>query len=143
MSARMKIINAIFSVVIAGGFIFIIFFTTFYRLPIHKWEYFTLNYTFIVIGVYYFLQSLFAIINNRCFIPSLKKKADYLPIVAIQIIGYHEKPEIFISILTNIKNFTYPKNLIHRVVLCLDGYDSQNTEMLKVFKEIFPTAVSL
>ncbi len=123
MSQKVKIINAVGSLVIAGGFVFIIFFTTFYKLPIRKWEYFTLNYTFIIIGLYYLLQSLFAIINNHCYIPSLKKNADFLPKVAIQIIGYHEKPEIFISILTNIKNFTYPKFLIKRVVFCIDGYD--------------------
>ena len=123
MSRIGKIINTVCSLVIGGGFGFMIFFTTFYKMPIRKWEYFTLNYTFIIIGLYYLLQSLFAIINNRCFIPSLKKKADYLPKVAIQIIGYHEKPEIFISILTNIKNFTYPKFLIKRIVLSIDGYD--------------------
>ena len=123
MSSKVKIINAVCSLVLGGDFVFMIFFTTFYKLPIQKWEYFTLNYTFIIIGLYYLLQSLFAIINYRCFIPSLKKRADYLPMVAIQIIGYHEKPEIFVSILTNIKNFSYPKNLIRRIVFCIDGYD--------------------
>lgn len=89
MSTSVKIINAIASFLLAGGFIFIIFFTTFYKLPIRKWEYFTLNYTFIVIGLYYLLQSLFGIINNRIYIPRLKKRAHNLPTVAIQIIGYH------------------------------------------------------
>lgn len=89
MGRGVKIINAIASILLAGGFIFIIFFTTFYKLPIRKSEYFTLNYTFIVIGLFYLLQSVFGIINNRIYIPRLKKRATNLPIVAIQIIGYH------------------------------------------------------
>ncbi len=83
MNFGIKIINAIASIILAGGFVFIIFFTTFYKLPIQKWQYFTLNYTFIVIGLYYLLQSLFGIINNRIYIPRLKKKATNLPMVAI------------------------------------------------------------
>lgn len=109
MSKSHKIING-FLIFIGGiGFIFIMFFTTFYHVTIKNFDYFTLSVSIILITLYYIAQSILAIINDNYYIPKLKRNTNRLPIVGIQIIGRNESPQIFTSVLSKIKNLSYQK----------------------------------
>lgn len=109
MSKNYKIINGLLIFIGGIGFIFIMFFTTFYHVIIKNFEYLTLSISIILITLYYIAQSILAIINDSYYIPKLKRNANRLPFVGIQIVGRNESSEIFTSVLSKIKNLSYQK----------------------------------
>lgn len=109
MSKNYKIINGLLIFIGGIGFIFIMFFTTFYHVIIKNFEYLTLSISIILITLYYIAQSILAIINDSYYIPKLKRNANRLPFVGIQIVGKNESSEIFTSVLSKIKNLSYQK----------------------------------
>lgn len=87
MSKPYKIINGLLNTVVAVAFIFIMFFTTFYKINVKAWEYFALSISLILMILFYIMQSAMAIVNDKYYIPKLKKDVKRLPKVGLQIIG--------------------------------------------------------
>lgn len=92
MSSKFKIFNATISIFLVGGYMFFLFYNNFVPFTLQKWDYISINYTFILIGCFYFLQTVFALGNNLYYVPKIKSKADRLPIIGIQVIGMNENP---------------------------------------------------
>lgn len=135
---RNKILNGILMVLIVPPFIGLLMYGSFQGFKFVRADYFTLSLSLILIALYFILQSVFAMINNHYYIPKVKKSAQRLPEIAIQVIGRNEKPEIFYSTLKRLRDQTYPKDLVKKIVLCIDGNVREGKTMIEVFKDVFP-----
>lgn len=87
MSTPVKILNAFVTILIVIAFIGFLFYNNFSPVSIHKWDFYSMGLSFILIGLFYAVQYVLALINNLYYIPKLKKKADRLPFIGIQMIG--------------------------------------------------------
>lgn len=87
MSTPIKIINSVIVLLIIGGFVGYFFYYNFVPLMIYQKDYFALGYSFIFIGLFFAVHYLLALINNVYYIPKIKKKADHLPFIGLQMIG--------------------------------------------------------
>ena len=118
---RNKFLNGIGIVVIVPSFVGLLLYGSFVGIKLVEGSYVQLSLSLILIGLYFLSQSLLAIVNNNYFIPKLKSSKKNLPEMGIHIIGRGEEDHIFYSVLKRIKHQTYPKHLIKKVVLCIDG----------------------
>jgi hypothetical protein len=41
------------------------------------------------------------------------------------------------------RNFKYPTHLVKKIVLAVDGNDSKNDDMIKVFRKLFPSSAKV
>ena len=87
---RNMFINAIITLIVIPGFLFLLFFGAFKKITLAKEKYFVLNLSLLVIAFMFLLQSIFAIINNNWWIPRMKEKSKNLPKIGIQLIGRKE-----------------------------------------------------
>lgn len=83
MSTPVKIINVILTFITNICFIAYLFYNNFSKNLLASWNYYSMSYSFILIGIFYLLQTIFAFINNYYYIPKIKKSADRLPVVGI------------------------------------------------------------
>jgi cellulose synthase/poly-beta-1,6-N-acetylglucosamine synthase-like glycosyltransferase len=72
-----------------------------------------------IIFFFLLLQQTFSILNNNKWIPLLIKKADKVPKIGLQVVGYREDKKLFKTCLDSIKKQDYPN--LNQIIVGIDG----------------------